>query len=132
MDLSPKIPDITASPLQLNQVFLNLINNAVDALSGAIIRNKDWKNRVAVKKEITFRTNLKKNNIIIIVTDTGPGFQKEMINSIFDPFYTGKKKMGMGLGLSICYGIIEDHKGTITVKNSPEGGAMITILLPVN
>jgi signal transduction histidine kinase len=51
---------------------------------------------------------------------------------IFDPVYTGKKKMGMGVGLSICHGIIENYNGSITAKNSPEGVAVFTISLPVS
>jgi signal transduction histidine kinase len=70
-------------------------------------------------------------NIVIKVSDTGPGIPKGEMEHIFDPFYTKKKKMGMGIGLSICHGIMVDHKGSIAAKNSPDGGAVFTITLPV-
>ena len=64
------------------------------------------------------------------LADTGPGIPKREVKHVFDPFYTRKKKMGMGVGLSICQGIVEDHNGSITVNNSPKGGAVFTITLP--
>lgn len=60
-----------------------------------------------------------------------PGIETEDVERIFDPFYSRKKKMGMGIGLSICHEIIEEHNGFITAENSPEGGAVFTIRLPL-
>jgi signal transduction histidine kinase len=70
-------------------------------------------------------------DIVITVKDTGPGISKKDLDRIFDPFFTRKKTMGMGVGLSICCGIVEDHKGTIVADNLPEGGAVLTIRLPL-
>ena len=98
---------------------LNLINNSVEAMAG-----------VSDGRELMIESNLRSKNIIIKVADTGPGIPKKSMKHIFDPFYTKKKKMGMGIGLSICHGIIDDHNGSITVKNSPEEGAVFTITLP--
>jgi signal transduction histidine kinase len=81
-------------------------------------------------KNLIINSNLRGENIVIKVADTGPGIPKRALKHIFDPFYTKKKKMGMGIGLSICHGIMEDHKGSIAVKNSPDGGAVFTITLP--
>ena len=69
--------------------------------------------------------------MVINVHDSGPGISEKDIEYIFDPFFTRKKKMGMGVGLSICHGIIEDHDGTITASNSAEGGAAFEIRLPL-
>ena len=82
-------------------------------------------------REIIVKSNLRGKNIVIKVADTGPGIPERAMEHIFDPFYTRKKKMGMGIGLSICHGIMEDHNGSIAVKNSPDGGAVFTITLPV-
>jgi len=117
--LSSRVPTITASPQQLGQLFLNLINNSVEAMAG-----------VSNGKNLIINSNLRGENIVIKVADTGPGIPKRALKHIFDPFYTKKKKMGMGIGLSICHGIMEDHKGSIAVKNSPDGGAVFTITLP--
>ncbi|KKK94085.1 hypothetical protein LCGC14_2686380, partial [marine sediment metagenome] len=64
------------------------------------------------------------------VSDTGPGIAEKDLEHIFDPFYTRKKTMGMGVGLSICNGIIEDHNGTIKAGNAKDGGAVFTVILP--
>lgn len=130
LSLSSKVPGITASPQQLGQLFLNLINNSVEAMAGI---SKPGANRALGKstgREIIINSNLKGKNIVIEVADTGPGIPRRAMKHIFDPFYTGKKKMGMGIGLSICHGIMEDHNGSIAAKNSPKGGAVFTITLP--
>jgi len=131
LDLSSRIPNITASPQQLGQVFLNLINNAVEAMSAVTKRKDGWMEQEPIGREITINTRLRDENIVIKVADTGPGISKEDMEHIFDPFYTKRKKMGMGIGLSLCHSIIEDHNGSIAAKNSPEGGAVFTITLPV-
>jgi len=132
LNLSNRIPTITASTQQLSQVFINLINNAVEAMLGIRKLKKQRKQPVSKDRIITIQSKLRKNNVIITITDTGPGIQEEDLHHIFDPFYTLKKQMGMGIGLSICDGIIEDHGGTIWAKNSTPGGAVFTITLPIN
>jgi signal transduction histidine kinase len=91
----------------------------------------DGNKRTAESGEITISTRLNKDNLVIEVTDSGPGIPAEDLQHIFDPFYTRKKTMGMGVGLSICHGIIEDHQGTLEAGNAPEGGAVLTITLPL-
>lgn len=132
LDLSSKVPDIIASPQQLGQIFLNLINNAIEAISDKSEPKDIAETQTSTSKVISIKTNLRKKNILIIVSDTGGGISEDDLNHIFDPFYTKKKKMGMGIGLSTCHLIIEDYKGTIEVRNSPEGGAVFTINLPTN
>ena len=131
LNLSSEVPNITASPQQLGQVFMNLVNNAVEAMMGASESKDGGKSGEIPDRAITINTNRKKSNIIIRVADTGPGISKEDLEHIFSPFYTRKKKMGMGIGLSICHGIIEDHNGTITAINAPERGAVLRITLPI-
>ena len=131
LELTSNVPIITASPQQLSQVFLNLIKNSIEAMSGESGLRSSRESRTSIGGEIYIKTNIKNEDIVIEVSDTGPGILEEDLVHIFDPFYTGKKKMGTGVGLSICNGIIKGHDGNITAKNSSEGGAVFTITLPV-
>jgi len=130
LNLSSEIPNISGSPQQLTHVFMNLINNAVEAMAGVSKTKNGLKTREETGGKVTLTSYLEKDDIIIEVADTGPGIEEEDMAYIFDPFYTRKKEMGMGIGLSLCHGIIEDHNGSITARNSPEGGAIFTISLP--
>ncbi len=117
-DLSEDLPAIVGDAHQLQQVFLNLLNNAVDAVleharSGEI-RVQTWTEPGAVCAEIC---------------DSGPGVSEPQ--RIFDPFYTTKPVgKGTGLGLSICYGIVKEHSGEIHVRNIASGGAAFLVRLP--
>ena len=83
-------------------------------------------------REISINTGHTKKNIFIKISDMGPGIPEKDLQYIFDPFFTRKKKMGMGVGLSICHRIIYDHGGFITGENLPHGGVMMTITLPAS
>ena len=85
----------------------------------------------AIGGEISIDTHNREKNIIITVKDNGPGISENDLEKIFDPFFTRKKTLGMGVGLSICYDVIKDHKGVIYANNAPEGGAVFTIRLPL-
>lgn len=134
LDLSPTIPNISASPQQLGHVLMNLISNSVEAMDEASRLAQHPKQGGTVDKgtdrKIAISSHIDKDNIVINVIDTGPGIPEEHLKHIFEPFYTRKKK-GMGIGLSICHGIILDHHGVIEAENSPEGGAAFTIALPI-
>ncbi|HEB29698.1 MAG TPA: PAS domain S-box protein [Spirochaetes bacterium] len=131
LNLSGNVPDILTSPGQMGQVFINLVNNSVEAMGATLKPESRWKERTTADKEINIDTSLKKGEIVIKVSDNGPGISEEDIEHIFDPFYTKKKPLGMGIGLSICEKIIEGQKGTISAGNIPEGGAQFKITLPV-
>jgi two-component system NtrC family sensor kinase len=112
------IPEITCFPAQLNQVFMNIINNAIDA-----IENEG-------KIEIT--TYMKDENVYISIKDDGKGIPNEIKNKIFDPFFTTKDVgEGVGLGMSISHGIIEKHKGEIIVNSNKEKGTEFIISIPI-
>src|SRR5439155_13000844 len=103
---------------QLQQVFLNMVNNAVDAILEHSSEGDLW-----------VRTGLNGDRFSIEFTDSGPGVKDA--SRVFDPFYTTKPVgKGTGLGLSICYGIITEHGGIIRVRNIPARGASFTIELP--
>ena len=114
------VPSVTADPHQLEQVFLNIINNAVDAI---LEGGKGGKLKV--------RIHSGDGQVRVEFLDTGVGIKDP--NRIFDPFYTTKTVgKGTGLGLSICYGIIKEHGGDITAHNRPEGGASVEVRLPAS
>jgi two-component system NtrC family sensor kinase len=109
---------VVADPHQLEQVFLNIINNAVDAILETG-RNGSLKIRVSTQN----------GHVCTQFTDDGAGIKDP--KRIFDPFYTTKSVgKGTGLGLSICYGIVKEHGGDITANNNPETGASIEVRLP--
>jgi len=132
LNLAAEYPRLTGSPQQLGQVLMNLINNAVEAIASASTPDNGSIVGTESSGEITIKTNHGKGNIIVNITDTGPGIPEEELQYIFDPFFTRKKKMGMGVGLSICHRIIYDHGGFITGENLPQGGVVMTITLPAN
>jgi signal transduction histidine kinase len=112
------IPNIMCMPAQLNQVFMNLLVNAVQAIEKQGI--------------ITIRTGHEEGNVWVEVEDTGKGIQPEHLARIFDPFFTTKPVgKGTGLGLSLSYGIVQKHGGRIDVKSAPEKGTVMRVWLPV-
>ncbi len=116
------VPYALGDPHQLMQVFLNLIVNAEQAIREA--RDKG-----------TLRIRLGKgdNSVWVSFHDDGPGIPKETLASIFDPFYTTKRPgRGTGLGLSICKSVMKEHNGSVEAANSPEGGAVFTVTLPIS
>ena len=111
---------IMGNPIQLEQVFINLLTNARDALA------------YATRKIITIGCATQANMVEIRFCDTGPGIPVGLEQRIFDPFFTTKEVgAGTGLGLSITYGIIKEHQGTIVVENCPDDGALFSIQLPL-
>lgn len=113
------LPVTSADCNQLQQVFLNILNNAMDAIQ-----------ETGDPGEIWIRTEAALGHLRVEFTDSGPGVRNP--HRIFDPFYTTKPVgKGTGLGLSICYGIVKEHGGEIEVRNSPPHGATFTIVLPV-
>jgi two-component system C4-dicarboxylate transport sensor histidine kinase DctB len=111
---------VGGSSIQLEQVFVNLLTNARDALVDASLRT------------VEIATRIHPGWVDITVSDTGPGIPEGLEQRIFDPFFTTKGVgKGTGLGLSITYGIIKDHGGSIAVQNNPTGGALFLIQLPL-
>jgi PAS domain S-box-containing protein len=122
---------LTASPQQLGQVLMNLINNAVESITGTPEFQKKLKENPTFSGDIFIDTFNQNKELVIMIKDSGPGIANIDLERIFDPFFTRKKTMGMGVGLSICHGIIEDHKGYIVADNDKDGGAVFTITLPL-
>ncbi len=111
---------IKGDPVQLQQVLLNVIINAMDAVSEAGTR----------EREVSASTARTGGKAEIRIGDTGPGIAADDLKSIFDPFFSTKPQ-GMGMGLSIARTIVEAHHGTISAENRMSGGALFTIKLPI-
>jgi two-component system NtrC family sensor kinase len=119
-DFDEELPQTTSDSAQLQQVFLNILNNAIDAIG------KDG--------EIIVKTKLlpKINSLGVEIIDNGPGIPKEMLDKIFDPFFTTKEVgKGTGLGLSISYSIIDKLGGKMMVASEEGQGTTFTIYLPI-
>jgi C4-dicarboxylate-specific signal transduction histidine kinase len=118
-DLSDDDAVVLSNPIQLEQVFINLLTNARDALEGAALR------------EIRISSRCDEERVHITFADTGPGIPPEVESRVFDPFFTTKEVgSGTGLGLSITYSIVKEHGGEISVASKPGEGATFRIELP--
>jgi len=121
-DLAPGLPEISVDSQQIQQVFLNIIVNAEQAMSEA---NRGGKLHIKTEKT--------RGHVRASITDDGPGVPAEQLNKIFDPFFTSRgERGGTGLGLSVCHGIVAEHRGRIYVKSKPEKGATFFVELPLN
>jgi len=119
--LEENLPFVRISPSELQQVMLNLINNAIDAME---------KTGGSLTIE-TLRSHAEKKHIEILIEDTGPGIPKENLERIFDPFFTTKAVgKGTGLGLSICYGLVQKMGGKIEVSSQVGVGTQFRIFIP--
>ncbi len=119
-DLDSALPQILGNPGELEQVFTNLMINAADAMDGR------------GKLTISSRSDLKAEQVILKFTDTGQGISPTIKEKIFEPFFTTKPVgVGTGLGLSVVYGVVQRHGGTIEVESPPGRGATFIIRLPL-
>jgi signal transduction histidine kinase len=121
-DLCPREPRVRGDSLRLEQVFLNLLNNARDAIVAA---------RGPAGGMIRVATVERDFDLEISISDNGTGMSDEVREKIFQPFFTTKEVgKGTGLGLSISLGIVEEHGGTLSCSSQPGQGATFTIVLP--
>jgi PAS domain S-box-containing protein len=118
--LDVRLPRTAGDRHQLQQVFLNILNNAFDVVRG-----------MPGERHIWISTRVQDLRLCVEVADSGPGVREP--RRVFDPFYTTKAVgEGTGLGLSICYGIVKEHGGEISVRNDPPRGAVFTVTLPLS
>jgi signal transduction histidine kinase len=117
IDTEPELPCIAGSRDKLKQVLINLVLNAKDAQPHG--------------GRITIKTRTDRGSVNIKVADTGPGIPSEHLDRVFDAFFTTKTEVsGVGLGLTVSHGIIQQHNGRISVESSPGRGTTFTISLP--
>jgi signal transduction histidine kinase len=118
IDMDPEL-SVYGNPIQLLQIFINLIQNAHDACAGR------------PEPKIVVQARAQGENVEIKVTDNGPGITPDVLEKIFDPFFTTKEVgQGMGLGLSICHTVVQAHQGDLTVESIPGEKTEFTIRLP--
>jgi len=128
LDLDPDLPLIMAEHNRLEQVFINLVTNAVDAIDekGEALKGQHIDRRMEIS---SFTDN---GQVVAVVSDTGTGMPREVIDKIFEPFFTTKEVgRGTGLGVSISYGIVKDYEGTIDIRSEVGQGTTFEIRFPV-
>jgi len=119
LNLAEKLPPTLGNSIRLNQVMMNLMVNAAQAMKG--------------EGTISITSRARAGNDIneILLSDTGPGIEEDLKEKIFEPFFTTKTTgEGTGLGLSVSYAIVKEHQGTIKVSSSPGKGALFTLRFP--
>jgi nitrogen fixation/metabolism regulation signal transduction histidine kinase len=122
LDLDAHIEAIEADRSRVRQILNNLLTNALEALEGVATPTLEIATRLETTADAEYA--------VLTVCDNGPGFQRELLGRVFDPYVTSKPK-GTGLGLAIVKKIIEEHGGRIDADNRPEGGARVRLVLPV-
>ena len=120
--LTPGLPDIRGDRVQLQQVLLNLVMNACEAMADN--NGADSGIEVSTARDGNGRLRL-------TVADRGPGIPPDLIDRVFEPFMTTKRQ-GLGLGLSICHSIVAAHDGRLWVANNPDRGASFFVSLPIH
>ena len=118
--LAPQLPPVLADPLEIQQVVVNLMKNAFEAMA----------DQPTPRRVLELSTRQRGLHIEVAVADRGPGIARKDLTRIFEPFYTTKPK-GTGLGLAVCRTIVESHGGRLTVGRNVENGATFTFTLPV-
>jgi two-component system C4-dicarboxylate transport sensor histidine kinase DctB len=119
LNVPEDLPPVLAGDVRLQQIFMNLFTNAIDAMDSS------------PRRELQVRAMADAGGVQVSVEDTGPGVPDDVMENVFDPFYSTKDiGEGMGLGLSITYGIVRRFGGVITVSNATGGGAVFTLTLP--
>lgn len=119
-DLDKSLPEVPVDIQQLNHVFMNIVLNAADAVGGH------------GTIEVRTRRSDSGEMVVVEIADDGPGIPEPLLPRLFEPFFTTKEEgQGTGLGLSVAYGIIQDHQGDISARNRPQGGALFAIELPL-
>ncbi|MFC1830231.1 PAS domain S-box protein, partial [Thermodesulfobacteriota bacterium] len=127
LDLAPDMPYIMAEHNRLEQVFINLVTNAIDAMDEKAVRS----DAPDSEKRLKITSFAKNGTVVVTVSDTGIGMSEAVKNKIFEPFFTTKKiGKGTGLGVSISYGIVKDYDGTIEIDSEVGKGATFKISFP--
>ena len=127
--LDPDIPPIMADHNRLEQVFINLVTNALDAMDEKCSQ-PECKDS---KKQLSIESLAENGRVAVVVSDTGIGMSEEVIGKIMEPFFTTKKVgKGTGLGVSISYGIIKDYDGSIDIKSKVGEGTTFKLTFPVS
>jgi PAS domain S-box-containing protein len=127
VDLDPDLPDIVAEHNRLEQVFINLVSNAIDAMDEKSSQ-PEFRN---APKQLSIKSCLQDSRVVVMVSDTGTGMTEEVKDKIIEPFFTTKKVgKGTGLGVSISYGIVKDYDGNIDIESEVGQGTTFKLAFP--
>jgi signal transduction histidine kinase len=137
LDLDPALPAVWGDPGQLQQVVLNLVVNASDAMpEGGAVRLRTRGLRAVRPLPVVDGALPPTNYVLLRVSDTGPGIPPDVVPHVFEPFYSTKAKGGdsrhQGLGLSVVYGVVRQHAGGVRVRSRPGRGATFDVVIPVS
>jgi nitrogen fixation/metabolism regulation signal transduction histidine kinase len=124
LSLDPMLPQVSADRMRIRQILNNLVTNSLEALEGRPGAG------IEIETHLAEDGPKQSTSVAIVVTDNGPGFQRDLLGTVFDPYVTSKPK-GTGLGLAIVKKIVEEHGGRIEADNQRTGGARVRILLPL-
>ena len=116
------LPELMCDRVMIEQVLLNLMRNAIEAMSTVSLP--------AERRVLTVKLSRTGDHVQIHVIDRGPGIAKEVLDKLFTPFFSTKAE-GMGMGLNICRSIIEFHRGRLWIEENPEGGTVLVVSLPI-
>jgi C4-dicarboxylate-specific signal transduction histidine kinase len=134
LDLDPDLPDIMAEHNRLEQVFINLVSNAIDAMDEKSSQMDEKSSQTDAKdstKQLTIKSFVEGQQVTVLVADTGTGMSEEVKNKIVEPFFTTKKVgKGTGLGVSISYGIVKDYNGSIEIDSEIGTGTTFKLTFP--
>jgi two-component system NtrC family sensor kinase len=121
-----ELPPIGCYPMQLKQVFMNLLVNAIQAIEEAVGESGEL-------GTIALSTRIEDEQVVVSIRDSGVGIAQEHLERIFDPFFTTKRVgAGTGLGLSTSFGIVQGHGGTLSVESVPGQGTTFQLRLPLD
>ncbi len=112
-----EVPEVSCNPTEMMEVFTNIINNALDAMPDG--------------GRLSFRTWSEDGNVFISISDTGSGMHEDVKERVFDPFFTTRRPLGIGLGLSVSYGVVERHGGRIEVESDEGKGTTFSLSIPI-
>jgi signal transduction histidine kinase len=128
LDLDPEVPAILADHNRLEQVFVNLVSNAIDAID----EKQAHPERTDPTKRLAIRSYRDNGRVVVEVSDSGVGMPEHVKTKLFEPFFTTKKVgKGTGLGTSISYGIVKDYNGHIEVESEPGRGTTFRLIFPI-
>jgi len=133
LDLAEELPAVVVDPVQIRLVFFNLLSNALDAMSGAFNGAAESTGPEPVTSLLKVGTKAKDGKVYASFADTGPGIPPAQLERIFEPFFSTQEKVSqVGLGLSVSYGIVKAHQGSIQVKSTPGEGTHFVVILPAS
>lgn len=130
LELQEDLPHIRGNANRLEQVFMNLIVNARDAILAQRQAIESQESKTSID-QVLVKSNMEEGRLVVTISDTGPGIPESLRSKIFEPFFTTKKSgYGTGLGLAICYGILKEHKGSIEIVKTSKPGTVFKITFP--